>query len=203
MGCSPYYVTTGTHPLIPLDIIEATYILPLPDSILSTTDLISCHAIALQKRNSDLACLHSAVYKARVKAVIAFEKKHFQMIYDFDFKQNNLILMHNTKIKYALNKKMKPHYDGPFIVISRNHGGTYILCQLDGSIFYRLIAALRLLPYHACDSIYLPDNMMDIDTQKLQELEQLNIEDDIHSVAIEVATEYVEEDDDEHGNPEC
>jgi len=110
--------------------------------------------------------------------------------------------MHNTKIEYALNKKMKPHYDGPFIVISRNHGGAYILCQLDGSVFHRPIAAFRLLPYHACDSIYLPDDMMDIDTQKLRELEQSNVEDDIDSVAIEIATEYVEEDDDELGSPE-
>jgi len=124
------------------------------------------------------------------------------MIRNFDFKRNDLVLVCNTKIKYALNKKMKPHYDGPFIVISRNHGGTYILCQLDGSIFHRLIAAFRLLPYHAHNSIYLPDDMMDINTQKLQELEQSNIEDDIDSVAIEVATEYVEEDDNEPGNPE-
>ena len=43
--------------------------------------------------------------------------------------------------------------------------------------------------------------MMDIDTQKLWELEQSNVEDDINSVAIEVATKYVEEDDDESGNP--
>jgi len=75
--------------------------------------------------------------------------------------------MCNTKIEYALNKKMKPHYDGPFIVISRNRGGAYILCQLDGSIFHRPIAAFRLLPYHAHNSIYIPDNMMDINTQKL------------------------------------
>jgi len=167
MGCSPYYATTGTYPLIPLDIIEATYLLPPPDSILSATDLIARRVIALQKCNSDLAHLHSTVYKARVKAAITFEKKHFRTIHDFDFKQNNLILMCNTKIEYALNKKMKPRYDGPFIVISRNHGGAYILCQLDGSIFHRLITAFRLLPYHACDLIYLPDDMMDIDTQKL------------------------------------
>ena len=86
MGCSPYYVTTGTHPLIPLNIIEATYLLPPPDSILYTTDLIACHVIALQKHDSDFAHLHSTVYKARVKATIAFEKKHFQMICDFYLK---------------------------------------------------------------------------------------------------------------------
>jgi len=77
MGCSPYYTMTGIYPLIPLDIIEATYLLPLPDSILYTTDLIAHHVIALQKCDSDLACLHSTVYKARAKAAIAFKKKHF------------------------------------------------------------------------------------------------------------------------------
>lgn len=29
MGCSPYFAATGTHPLIPLDISEATYVLDL------------------------------------------------------------------------------------------------------------------------------------------------------------------------------
>jgi hypothetical protein len=41
MGCSPYYATTGTHPLIPLDISEASYLLPPPSSMLSTTDLLA------------------------------------------------------------------------------------------------------------------------------------------------------------------
>jgi len=203
MGCSPYYAMTGTHSLIPLDITEATYLLPPPDSILSTTDLIAHRAIALQKCDLDLAHLHSIVYQARVKAAITFEKKHFHTIRNFDFKQNDLVLMWNTKIEYALNKKMKPWYDGPFIVISRNCGGTYILCQLDGSVFHRPIAAFHLLPYHARDLIYLPDNMMDINTQKLQELGQSNVEDDIDSVTIEVATDYVDDEEEESKNQEC
>ncbi|KNZ78614.1 hypothetical protein J132_11055 [Termitomyces sp. J132] len=37
MGCSPYYATTGTHPLLPADIVEATYLQPPPNSLLSTT----------------------------------------------------------------------------------------------------------------------------------------------------------------------
>jgi hypothetical protein len=41
MGCSPYFAVTGTHPLLPFDITEALYLLPPPDSILSTMDLIA------------------------------------------------------------------------------------------------------------------------------------------------------------------
>jgi len=203
MGCSPYYVMTGTHPLNTLDIIKAKYLLPPPDSILSTTDLIAQHVITLQKHDSDLAHLHSIIYQARLKAAIAFEKKHFHTICNYDFKWNDLVLMWNTRIEYALNKKMKPQYDGPFIVISRNHGGTYILCQLDGSIFHRPITAFQLLLYHAHNSIYLPDDMMDINTQKLWELEQSNIEDDINLVTIEVTTDYVGNEEEESENKEC
>ena len=41
MGCLPNFTVTGTHPLLPFDIIEANYLLPPPDSLLSTTDLIT------------------------------------------------------------------------------------------------------------------------------------------------------------------
>jgi hypothetical protein len=54
MGCSPYYAATGTHPLLPFDIAEASYLLPPPETVLSTTDLIARRAIALQKREEDL-----------------------------------------------------------------------------------------------------------------------------------------------------
>ena len=49
MGCSPYFAVTGTHPLLPFDIIEANYLLPPPEFLLSTTDLVACRAVALQK----------------------------------------------------------------------------------------------------------------------------------------------------------
>jgi hypothetical protein len=41
MGCSPFYAATGVHPILPFDIIEANYLLPPPDSLLSTTDLVA------------------------------------------------------------------------------------------------------------------------------------------------------------------
>ena len=64
MGCSPYFAVTGSHPLIPLDISEATYLQPPPDSVLSSTDLIARRAIALQKRSDDINMLYSKVYSA-------------------------------------------------------------------------------------------------------------------------------------------
>ncbi|ETW75009.1 hypothetical protein HETIRDRAFT_456478 [Heterobasidion irregulare TC 32-1] len=85
MGCSPYFAATRTHPLLPLDIAEATYLLPPPTTTLSTTDLIARRAIALQKHRSDLAHLRSSVVGARVQATIRFEQQHSATLRNFNF----------------------------------------------------------------------------------------------------------------------
>lgn len=76
LGCSPYFIVTGTHPIIPLDIIEATYLQPPPDSIMSTTDLIARRAIALQKRATDLERIRDKVFDDRRQAALRFERVH-------------------------------------------------------------------------------------------------------------------------------
>src|SRR5271155_1504061 len=179
MGCSPYFAATGTHPLLPFDIAEANYLLPPPESTLTTTDLISRRAIALQKRRSQLAALHNKVYSARLRAAVRFEKEHAHTIRDFDFKLGDLVLVRNTAIEKALNRKMRARYLGPLIVISRNRGGAYIIAELDGSIFDRPIAAFRVIPYFARTKLELPllDKLLDISQERLHEMENDHVAD--------------------------
>ncbi|KNZ78243.1 hypothetical protein J132_01221 [Termitomyces sp. J132] len=93
MGCSPYFMTTGTHPLLPANIAEVTYLQPPPNSLLSTTDLIACQAIDLQHCQEDLNHLHSHVLSTCRLAAIRFETEHAAMICDYNFKAGNFILM--------------------------------------------------------------------------------------------------------------
>ena len=76
MGCSPYFAATGTHPLLPIDIAEANYLLPPPDSPLTTTELITRRVITLQKRPEQLAKLQDKVYSARLQAALRFEEEN-------------------------------------------------------------------------------------------------------------------------------
>jgi hypothetical protein len=108
MKCSPYFAATGTHPLLLIDIAEANYLLPPPNSVLSTTNLISRGAITLQKRHNQLSKLKSQVYAARIKAAITFERQHRNTINDYTFKLGDLVLIRNTAIEKALNRKMRP-----------------------------------------------------------------------------------------------
>ena len=172
MGCSPYFAITGSHPLIPLDISEATYLQPEPTSLLSTEDLIARRAIALQKRSADLARLHSDVYAARLRAAKGFEEDHARTIRGYDFKTGDLVLIRNTQYEKSLNRKMRPRYLGPLIVVSRNYGGAYIVSELDGSVLHRPIAAFRVIPYLARQSIPIPEQFIDIPESRLKELEE-------------------------------
>ncbi|THH05672.1 hypothetical protein EW146_g9837 [Bondarzewia mesenterica] len=87
MGCSSYFAAISIHPLVPLNITEATYLLPPPSFFISSTDLIVHHAIALQKCKADLTSLHSKIYEARIQAAIKFKCDHIATIHNFDFQQ--------------------------------------------------------------------------------------------------------------------
>jgi hypothetical protein len=54
MGTSPYFVAHGIHPILPFDIIESTCLLPPPESVLSTDDLIARRSLEFEKRAEDL-----------------------------------------------------------------------------------------------------------------------------------------------------
>jgi hypothetical protein len=101
-------------------------------------------------------------------------------MHNYNFERGDLVLLRNTQIEKALNRKMRPRYLGPLIVIARNYGGAYILCELDGTVFHRPVAAFRLLPYLARKSIPLPLNFTDIDSHRLEAIRRTtDIDDDV------------------------
>ena len=111
--------------------------------------------------------------------------------------------MHNTAIEKSLNRKMCPRYLGPLVIVSRNKGGAYIICELNGTVFDRPIAAFHIIPYHACKSIALPDIALDISTAHLWEMEESNITgaenedtiDDEHNEVTDIVDEETDKED--------
>ena len=146
----------------------------MADLLLAADQLDDPRVKALQKRVEQVTELHSKVYEARRTAAIRFEKEHEHSIQDFDFKRGALVLIRNTKIEKSLNRKMRPRYLGPLIVVSRNKGGAYIVCELDGTVLDRPIAAFRVIPYFARKSIPIPEDLEDVSTERLRELELSN-----------------------------
>ena len=143
------------------------------NSFLYTTNMIASRAIALQKRAEQVALLRTAVYAVRVRDVQKLEEDHKQTLRDFNHQPNTLVLIRNTAIEKSLNRKMRPRYLGPYVVVARNRGGAYIIAELNGAVLDRPIAAFRVLPYFArMDPISTPSGWLDVDSQRIRELEQ-------------------------------
>jgi hypothetical protein len=132
----------------------------------------------------ELTSVHTA-YKLSVsrepvtRAALRFKQDHAATIHDFQFKREDLVLVRNTAIEKALNRKMRPRYFGPMIVISRSKGGAYIIYDLDGTLLHAPVAAFRVVPYLVCARINIPDleEHIDISVTRLREMEHNTAED--------------------------
>ena len=93
---------------------------------------------------------------------------------------------------------MRARYIGPLIVISRNKGGAYIISELNGSVFDRLIAAFRVIPYFVRQRIDVPplDELIDITSRRLHELEETTLSDLDEEEEDETANRYPSPDED-------
>lgn len=63
LGCMLFYGTMAAHPTLPLDIIEATWLVKLPDIFLTTPELIGYRARALAKHPEHVEEMRARVTK--------------------------------------------------------------------------------------------------------------------------------------------
>ncbi|KAH7917758.1 hypothetical protein BV22DRAFT_1025803 [Leucogyrophana mollusca] len=179
MGCSPYLAVMGAHPILPLDICEATYLQPPPDNIITSMDLIARRAITLQTQRAQMEITHSKAYQARMQAGKRFDLEHSATMSHQVFDPGDLVLVWHTVIEKSLNRKMRPRYLKPVIVLSRNRGGAYILAELDGSVFDRPAAAFQVVPYLTQRLLAIPDlaDFIDISLERFRKLKESEEED--------------------------
>jgi len=144
LGFSPFYMVHGVEPILPFDIVEATYLLPKLDKPLSTEDLVAVRARQLQKRPKDLQAIHDLVLKSRFDSITQLEKEHANLIVDFDFKEGSLALVRNSRIETGLSHKTKPHYLG-----SRR-------CSSVGIKYANVCAVLVYIGEYSASVLYLP-----------------------------------------------
>ena len=72
-----------------------------------------------------------------------------------------------------LDRKAKPRYLGPYVIVRKTLGGAYLIAEIDGSILKTKIAAFRLIPYHPRKAIEIPvSKLTDLSTQDLDDIEQ-------------------------------
>jgi len=155
-GFSPYYMAHGVHPLVPFDIIEATHLSPAQDFGMSTEELVALRASQLMKRPEDLEQMRKTVAASRERSLEQFSRRHAARIIDFDFKPGALVLVRNSRIEDSLNRKTKPRYVGPMVVVRKTRGTSYVVAELDGAQSQLRVAGFRVVPYFPRERTRLP-----------------------------------------------
>jgi len=98
----------------------------------------------------------------KLKRLEQYKKDFKAVIKDYCFEPGDLVLIRNTAIESSLDKKLKPRYNGPMIVVKRNKGGSYIVAELDGSVWHQKIARFMVVSYFVREKIELPDGILEI-----------------------------------------
>ena len=146
-GFSPYYLLHGVEPVLPFDLAEMTLLVEGFHTGMSTADLLALRINQLKKRPSDLQRAAAALTRARLKSKEAFERRYEHCMHSEVYDPGDLVLVHNKAIEMSADRKHKPRYLGPYQVIRKTKGGSYVVAELDGAIWRQGIAAYRLLPY--------------------------------------------------------
>lgn len=146
-GFSAYYLLHGVHPVLPLDLLEATFLVEGFHAGMSTAELLSLRIQQLQKKPEDIDKAAEMLAQTRSRSKEQFENKYRRRLFKNEHQPGELVLVRNTTIEKSMNRKCKPRYLGPYQVVRRTLGGSYVLQELDGAIWRQKVAAFRLLPY--------------------------------------------------------
>ena len=148
-GFSPFYMLHGVHPVLPFDLTEASFLVDGFRRDMSAEDLLALRIQQLQKRPENIAAAADTLKHNQFKSKEQFEK-HFQTrLTQESYPPGTLVLVRNNAIEKSLDRKSKDRYNGPYEVVRRTQGGSYILKELsrDGPISKARIVAFHLIPY--------------------------------------------------------
>ncbi len=147
-GYTPYYLLHGVEPLLPIDLVEATFMVEGLWSGISTEDLLALRIWQLSHHPNDLSHAAEMLKKARVQSCDQFMQRYKQRLQKSEYKTSELVLVQNSQLEMTINRfKTDPRYLGPYEVVRRTYGGAYKLWELDGTEMSRSVATFWLLPY--------------------------------------------------------
>jgi hypothetical protein len=173
---------------------------------MSEVDMIASRARTLAKHQVHVIQMRKRIDRAKLKRLERYEEDHKAVIKDYSFKPGDLVMIWNTAIEKSLDKKMKPRYNGPMIVVAQGKNGAYIVAEMTGAVLHQKIARFRVVPYFARTKIALPEGIMsiiDADKSVIDKIDNLSddetvLERDYLMDTVQLDSSDNEEDEEDH-----
>ena len=148
-GFSPFYLLHGVHPMMPCDLIDATFMTSKFKPGMTDLELLTARTRQLLRMPQDVEKARQILKKARLKSKEAYEAKFVRRLQKEDYEPGTLVLIRNNPIEnsVSIERKTADRYMGPYQVIRRTQGGSYVLEEMNGNILRHSTAAFRLIPY--------------------------------------------------------
>ena len=150
LGASLCKMACGVDPILPFDFTEATWLMDPFSAPMTNEQLISTRARMLEKREDDIILMRERVKKFRQDLAERMLRTFKGIKAPQCVKPGTLVLVKNKRIETEHNRKPKPRWLGPFIVI-RQHGGSfqssYIVSELNRVVLTDRVAAARIRIY--------------------------------------------------------
>ena len=108
---------------------------------MTSEELLSLCIQQLEKRPDDFHSAYTTLQKSHLHSKAQFERRYTRRLFRSSYQPGDLVLVCNSQVEKELDHKSKPRYLGPFEVVHRTQGGSYILKEMDGTISARGIAA--------------------------------------------------------------
>jgi transposase InsO family protein len=178
-GRSPFYLLYGVEPVLPFDLVEATFMIEGFRKGMTSEELLALRIRQLAKREDDLEHAAEVLRLSRIHSKEEFERRYARRIRKSIFQPGDLVLVRNSRIEKELNRKSKPRYLGPFEVVRQTKGGSYVVKELDGATRSQGVAAFRMLPYYPRDGSVIPRAELDKVIADLDQEDNSDPDDDL------------------------
>lgn len=173
-GYSPFYLATGYQPGLPIDLKLLTFAWDVGP--MSHVDLVAERARLLARKDEDVEKARNTLALSRWKTAERWNREHEATITQRDHAPGSLVLVRNTAVEKELNRKHKPRWLGPMVVVRKTYGGAYICAELSGVVSKLRFAAFRLKPFIARNGLTFDveqwlgkDRVESIESQLLEE----------------------------------
>jgi len=90
--------------------------------------------MALAKHVTHVEKIKEKVTKEKIKRTLQLERDLQHKIEKFDLGPGSLVLVKNSVIEILADRKIKPRYLGPMVIVRKLQGSAHILAELDSSV---------------------------------------------------------------------